>query len=270
MNDKKKFLFVVEGANREMSIFENLGSVFFNDKSDVIAIPVPVGMNIYMLYDIMKKDDFDTDIVEVLRENVEEAQEKLKGYTRDDFAEIYFFFDFDEHSNNLSNADNIKVLEEMLTMLNNETELGKLYISYPMVEAVRDYIADDCRVCSGGCFRNRNDFGTYKNDSAADTKHNKVKNYDFSNWKVVIANYIDRASCLFSFRNLNREDFIKNVIPLTIFVKEMNIYEKTEDIFILSCLPEFLIDYSENYWNASIGKRNKPFKYAKCNIKKKK
>ena len=41
---KKRFLFVVEGAKREMDIFDNFASVFFNDKSEVITLPVPADM----------------------------------------------------------------------------------------------------------------------------------------------------------------------------------------------------------------------------------
>ena len=113
MRDKKRrFLFVVEGAKREMDAFSNLASVFFNDKSDVIAIPVPANMNIYMLYDVMKKDGFETDIVEILKERVPKAKEILADYTRDMFAEVYFFFDFDEHSNNLRKTTNVEALKD--------------------------------------------------------------------------------------------------------------------------------------------------------------
>lgn len=258
MKGKKYFLFVVEGATRELGIFNNIKSVFFNDKSDVITIPVPAEMNIYMLYKILKKDNFEIDIVELLKEKVPKARKILEGYTRSSFAEVYFFFDFDEHSNNLHNKSNIEALSEMLEVFDNETELGKLYISYPMVEAIRDFNYSDCGTANGDCFRARSDFGTYKNDSGQIKSNNDISDYDFSNWKAMIANFIHRASCFFRINHINRQDFIELVNPLSVFRKEIEFYSKIEKIFILSCFPEFLIDYSENYWNAAIGKRKKP------------
>ena len=123
---KKRILFVVEGLRREMGIFDNLGTVFFNEKSDVITLPVPADMNIYMLYAAMKKDDFETDVMELLKERIPAAKKILEPYCRDDFAEVYFFFDFDAHSNNLHEMDNVDALREMLEKLNNETEMGKV------------------------------------------------------------------------------------------------------------------------------------------------
>ncbi len=268
MNEKKKrFLFVVEGAKREIDIFDYFASVFFNDKSEVITISAPADMNIYMLYDVLKKDNFETDIIEVLKEKVPKARKILKNFTRNSFAEVYLFFDFDAHANNLRKKSNIEVLEEMLKVFNNETELGKLYISYPMVEAIRDHDLNNCGVVSGSCFRNRTDFGTYKRDSANLIENNDVASYDFVKWMTAIRNYIYRSSCLFGKDKLDREDFVDSINPITIFNKQITIYEKSESIFILSCLPEFLIDYSTNYWDASIGKRKKPIHKKGCDKK---
>ena len=261
---KKRILFVVEGLRREMGIFDNLGTVFFNDKSDVIAIPVPADMNIYMLYAIMKEDGFETDVVELLKERIPAASNILEPYHRDDFAEIYFFFDFDEHSNNLHKTNNIAALREMLENLNNETEMGKLYVSYPMVEALRDYVASDCRVVSGSCLRHRKEFASYKQDSAVNPENNNVKDYVFSHWKEVLSCYVHRASCLFQSSELDYRSFVDEVTPSSIFEKQMLIYASSENVFILSCLPEFLIDYSSKYWNAAIGKRKKPIHHKEC------
>ena len=176
------------------------------------------------------------------------------------------FFDFDEHSNNLHKKSNVDALKEMLMVLNNETEMGKLYISYPMIEALRDYSSIDCGTANGNCFRARNEFGTYKNDSSCDDLNNDINNYDFSNWKNVIINYIFRSSCIFHLQQLDRETFINSVTPKSIFEKEMMIYKTSDSIFILSCLPEFLIDYSDNYWNAAIGRRKKPVTRKGCKL----
>lgn len=251
-------LFVVEGENREIDIFRNIENIFFSGKNKLLPIFVPAGMNIYMLYCKLREDNFETDVVELLRESSEEIAEKLKDYKREDFAEVYYFFDFDEHGNNIPKKlkkDNLEILNEMLTTFDNETESGKLYISYPMIEAVRDYKCDDCGVISGSCFRNRIDFGSYKHDSALETKNNDVNKYDYTNWRNATFNFICRVCCLFSLKTITREEYIKIVNPYSIFMKQLVLYDSKAEIFILSSLLEFLLDYFATFWNSVIGKR---------------
>ena len=264
---KKKILFVVEGAGREIGIFNNLSNVFFSHNSDVIAIPIPAGMNIYMLYNVMEKDGFETDVVEVLREKVVIAKEILKPYKRDDFAEIYFFFDFDEHSNNLAEGDNIAALKKMLGVFDNETELGKLYISYPMVEALRDFKGGSCQTNTLSCFRARDDFSSYKADSSNDPKTNAIKAYDYPTWMDIVANYVYRGACLFKISFLERDSFVEKISPLSIFESQMEIYSQNNEVFILSSLPEFLIDYSSKYWHGAVGNRKTPIHPKNCQRK---
>lgn len=264
---KKLFLFVIEGAEREKDYFSNFSSVFFNGKNEVITIYVPAEMNVYMLYDILKKDNFETDIVEVIKENIPKAEEILHNYARDSFAEIYLFFDFDEHANNLKEKENVDALREMLMLFDNETELGKLYISYPMVEALRDHVGDSCGIVSGGCSRNRNSFGDYKEDSSKNPSNNNVGKYDYPKWMSIIRNYVYRMSCLFSKKRLEHDDFLSTNNPLSIFNKQMAAYKLSDNIFVLSCFPEFLIDYSEKYWDESVGKRKRPVLRKGCSNK---
>lgn len=75
----------------------------------------------------------------MLREENVELKEQLAGLQRDDFSEIYLFFDYDGHQKNLGEFDSKDAIEQMLISFDNETENGKLYISYPMVEALRGF-----------------------------------------------------------------------------------------------------------------------------------
>ena len=166
MTKTDSLLFIVEGEKREQDLLSSL-SALFSPKSDPIIIPV--SMNIYMLYALLQKDGFYTDIVEVLREQVPAAKEKLQGYSRDSFSGVYLFFDFDKQANNLRNgteADYSNTLRKMLDRFGDATEDGKLYLSYPMVEAFRDFAPESCAIPSGKCFVKRDDFSDYKNASS--------------------------------------------------------------------------------------------------------
>ena len=70
---------------------------------------------------------------------IEINKEKLKDFKRSDFAQIYLFFDYDGHATNASD----KKITELLSFFNEETEKGKLYISYPMVESFKHIESTD-------------------------------------------------------------------------------------------------------------------------------
>ena len=138
MVDRDYKAFIVEGEVREPQIIDNISKVFFAHGNFKI-ITLPAEENIYMLWKKLKADDFDTDIIEVLRESNDVIREQLEGLSRDDFSEVYLFFDYDMHQTNLGKEDDADAVDQMLESFDNETENGKLYISYPMVEALRDY-----------------------------------------------------------------------------------------------------------------------------------
>ena len=132
MSNNELQLFVFEGNRAESKYVEKLEQNFLGKR---ISVKCVYDAEIYQLYKSLEKEDFDFDMVELLKERSEENAELLKDYTRNSFAYIYLFFDYDAHST-LANDDKIK---EMLKFFDNETENGLLYISYPMLEAIRHY-----------------------------------------------------------------------------------------------------------------------------------
>lgn len=123
-------LFILEGK-KEMSITNNLVNHFFNPEN--VVIQCAYCTTIYKLYNEISKDE-NLDIFVLLKE-MPENKDALKPYKRTDFSQIYLFFDYDGHA---TNADNTK-LEKAISLFDNETEFGKLFISYPMVEALKHY-----------------------------------------------------------------------------------------------------------------------------------
>lgn len=89
----------MKGDDREPQIIENISKVFFSHHNFKI-ISLPAGKNIYMLWNQLKSDDFETDIIEVVRESNEQSKKALKGLSREDFSEVYLLFDYDPHQRN--------------------------------------------------------------------------------------------------------------------------------------------------------------------------
>lgn len=194
MADKDYKAFIVEGEAREPQVIDNISKVFFK-YGNLKIITLPAGENIYMLWKKLKADDFDTDIIEVLRESNKKIREQLEGLSRDDFSEVFLFFDYDVHQTNLGKADDGDVINQMLESFDNETENGKLYISYPMVEALRDFEADKCGN-GDNCFVEISDLAEYKNISSRNSLNPHFRDYNIDVWKEIVNVFSMRISCL--------------------------------------------------------------------------
>lgn len=233
--------FIVEGEAREPQIIDNISKVFFSHRNYEI-ITLPAGENIYMLWKKLKEDDFDTDIIEVLRESSGEIRKQLETLSREDFSEVYLFFDYDTHQTNLGKNDDEDVLAQMLESFDNETENGKLYISYPMVEALRDFEPGVCG-SSENCFVPVEVLGEYKNISSARAYNPHFKEYKIDLWKEIIDVFAMRVSCLCGLSDtLDYEEYSMQINPYEIENLEKREL-KNKRVYILSAFPEFLIDY---------------------------
>lgn len=235
--------FIVEGEAREPLIIDNMKNIFFTNK-EITTITLPAEENIYMLWKALKEDDFETDIIEVLRERNRNIAVQLQDIGRDDFSEVYLFFDYDAHQDNLSETDEGDVIEQMLECFDNETENGKLYISYPMVEALRDYWSGTCTV--GECCKVQlADFIQYKDLSGKRALNPQFKTYVFEDWKSIIEVYSMRTSCLFASDDVFSYEQYRDDIcvePEKIYrLQKIQLHES--GVIVISAFPEFLVDY---------------------------
>lgn len=129
--NKKSILLVVEGQVAEPRI---LGSATHGILS-LIGSDYnihPFANSIYELYEAYRNGEYDN-LVSFLR-----AEKGLKlssnVLSRDAFSAIYLVFDYEPHYQKYSD----EVIKDLLNVFDNETDQGKLYINYPMVEAYYD------------------------------------------------------------------------------------------------------------------------------------
>ena len=139
-------LFVFEGKDDEPRIYKTLKHLFFNKNAEEIIICYC--NNIYSLYKKMKEYDVlggAADIVSVLKEEAAKHPENPYGLSNIRYSyqvsETYLFFDYDikrqDKSNRLTVKEQNEQIAELLEYFCNETDKGKLYINYPMVESFR-------------------------------------------------------------------------------------------------------------------------------------
>ena len=128
---KNKILLVVEGEKTEPKI---LGSAshgllsLIGANYEIVSFSNPI----YELYDAYINGEYD-DLVSYLRvEKGLKIDDKI--LSKNAFSSIYLVFDYEPHYQKYSD---IKI-KNMLSLFNDETRNGKLYINYPMVEAYFD------------------------------------------------------------------------------------------------------------------------------------
>lgn len=125
---RSKILLLVEGAKTDSRLMEHLLSVYGIDISHEI---VPYNTNIYVLYNEMFRDHdpASLDLLQVLRSH--EKDEKKKALFDQTFSDILLIFDLDPQDP----AFTAEKIIEMASYFTESTDMGKLYLNYPMVEA---------------------------------------------------------------------------------------------------------------------------------------
>jgi hypothetical protein len=127
-----KILFIFEGAKTEKHIFENLPEIF-NKKLMNGSIFTAHCTVIYKLWKDLSEDEYLSPF-ELIKNLNDKNKIALKGLIKDDISQIFLFFDYDGHDPTANDDTLIDILE----FFNEETDNGKLYINYPMVESIKD------------------------------------------------------------------------------------------------------------------------------------
>lgn len=125
---KAKILALVEGARIDTRLMEHLFRVYGIDAKYEI---VSYNTNIYTLYNEMFYDGKpgDMDLLQVLKEH--EQDEAKKKIFDQDFTDVLLIFDLDPQDSQFS-EDKISA---MMGYFIESTDMGKLYLNYPMIEA---------------------------------------------------------------------------------------------------------------------------------------
>lgn len=219
-------LFVLEG-HKEKSVVKGVQEFLMGDKTLITCV---FGTVVYALYNEMKKDA-DLDVFSLLKNRIKE----LQNFKRDAFSEIYLFFDYDNHS---SNASDVK-MESLLNIFDNETENGKLYVSYPMLEALKHYKnMQDFKEQIGKCSSN------YKKqvNEECDSRYKNFNSYDKAVWYELIEAHL----CKMNYIMTDEYTFpTKNFTQLSIFEKQKEKYLSIipYTVGVLSAFPIFAYDY---------------------------
>lgn len=239
--DKETILFIVEGEKTERLILDNLHNNFFKDvRTNSNYVFLPFKADIYQLYQKIEKDEFETEIVDLLMERDAEAKIKIEEVGKNTISQIFLFFDYDGHANNAED-EKIKTLIEIF---DNETNLGKIYISYPMVESLIDLKKnDDCnRRCKVPAKKNIH----YKRLVKEDTEFANLSTLDVSDWNIIAGHNLKKSNCIVSseYKLPIYDDYKDNITQAKIFEKQLEKHILMDShVAVLASFPFFLIDF---------------------------
>lgn len=233
-------LFVVEGPKTEPQFLESIKKCFFSDKN-IEFITLPNEGSIYQLFNEISIDD-DLDIFPLVKEKFSSTIPQLENIkNRDEISDIYFFFDYDGHASKANDNTIIKMLELFCC----ETDNGKLYISYPMVEANRHISDNENFNRTVFCVANGCDYKQIVNDSSSN-KYKQVKKFDRTVWLELIEKNLAKACYLISgeLRFPTPSETFQQLSQQNIFKIQSEKYIAQHGLVaILGSFPFFIVEY---------------------------
>jgi len=249
-------LLVFEGEKIEGQIFNSIERIFFPASNGRQIIRSSFKAEIYQLWNKIK-DDADLDIVEVLKQ---EPDSDIKNLARKDVSEVHLFFDHDghSHSDTMSIQDYNEMINKLLNTFNNEFEQGKLWLSYPMTEAIK-HCKNNPADCFKDAFLDMSDNINYKKIINEISHYKDIKRYDENTWHYLTMINIQRTFSLVnnSYEAVSDYQRIKHWFDQNAIIVNL-IQEKQYEKFILpnnkvvalSPFPLFLTNYfGERYFN---------------------
>lgn len=226
-----KILFVFEGEKTEVQLKEGITKHFLKKQT---TIHCAFCSEVYQLYEKIKKDQY-LDIF-VLLQKMTQNKENLSEYTREDFAEVYLFFDYDGHATNAKD----ETIQSLLELFNNETEAGKLFISYPMVEAIK-HISNKIDFKNLAVEAKKNIKYKSKVNEECDHTLKNLKRLTYQQWMQLVQNHLKKMN----FITTNQFILPQQHVPQSeIFDNQLKKYLDIDaTVAVLSAFPIFLFDY---------------------------
>lgn len=242
-------LFVFEGVKAEPMVFGSLEQLFLSGEEIRM---VKCSHDLPTLYNRLKGNGFDVFRSLPLTENGINVPDSTRLDTM--FSQIFLFFDYDfQNRIGLENVNTI--LEEMLEFFDNETDNGKLYVNYPMIESLKytktlpDANYWKYTVARQTCVEHKfkgeaevfacTEAKGYKFIDLSKTDENEVRN----NWAMLKEQNVSKANYIVSGKNIMPED--KDAVDqYAIFKAQKEKYVCANDeVAILNSFPIFIHDY---------------------------
>lgn len=231
MENKPKILVIVEGKKTDFRLMQRLFNIYnISDNHEIVSY----NTNIYNLYKEMfeNSDPSSYDLLQLLKEK--ETDNEKKKRLDDNYSDIILIFDFDPQDT-LFTSD--KILK-MLDYFKESSDMGKLYINYPMVESfyhmktIPDPNFLNLVITSDKIKNYKKIVGEVCHDQRKFARSKKENN-------IIIKSNFEKAKAIIN-------DDYNDIMLLN---KQCEILNKTNEIYVLCTCPFYILDYNPNLCN---------------------
>ena len=239
-----KVLIVLEGEQPEGNTLARLQRAFPEELADLSEdlVEYVYSSHIYGLYNKLKEDDGFSDVIEVLKE-LYPKDDTLQNTKREDISQVFLFFDLDIHKQPIDKS--CDQLNELVQFFDNETENGKLFLSYPMAEAINicdienGLMSDDRKLFSiDKCVDDG--FKHFANDLNRDSNTICRANCR-ENWLIISKANYEKAKWL--TKTPTGTLLLEQMQQLTILQHQQVLIKNEGIVATLSAFPFFLLEY---------------------------
>ena len=241
-------LCITEGEKADPKILKQLVNEFHLVPRNNVKI-VPICLNIYNLYHRMsqKSDDNNFDgnfldvfsvIQEISKEQPSSLNQDFLQLNRNQVSEIFLFFDYDGHDTLAPEYPDC--INNMLNLFNNETENGKLYINYPMVESYKHPLR-------AGESVDIHPITHYKEyvSSICDCSYNQISKLKKSDWMAIFIEHIKATNYLFNSSYCIPVSYTNSLemSQVEIYSNQKSKYILSNKVMVLNSFAWFLLEY---------------------------
>ena len=236
----------MEGEKPEENTLARLQRAFPEELADLSEdlVEYVYSSHIYGLYNKLKEDNGFSDVIEVLKELYPE-DDVLQNTNREDISQVYLFFDLDIHKQPIEKS--CKQLNELIKFFDNETENGKLFLSYPMAEAInicdieKGLMSDDRKLFSlDKCADNG--FKHFADDLNRNSKTICRAN-SRENWLIISKANYEKAQWLMHLTSEKSFSVLDQMQQDAILQHQQKLIKQDNVVATLSAFPFFLLEY---------------------------
>lgn len=233
---KRRILLLVEGERTDVALMERLLNIYSIDARREI---VPYRTNIYTLYmEMFRENDPEVfNLLQVLK--AREPDEERKTIFDESYSDILLIFDLDPQATDFA-PEKISRMAEYFV---ESSDMGKLYINYPMVEAFY-HMTDIPDPYFASCYASLEELvaGTYKMRVNQENRNRDYRKFATSREEcnIAIRQNIDKAL------HLTNGDPIEGLLPeqRKLLATQLDFLRKDQKVAVLSTCVFFIPEYN--------------------------
>lgn len=249
-----KILIITEGKKPENRIIDSIReSLGYTPCKKYEFVWGYWGAGILDLYDKLVQDD-EQDYLPLLKRNKDNFE--LQDYSVDDFGQIFLFFDFDPQSQTEKNDEGQEKgvinfaarIKEILMKCSDETSpFGKLFLSYPMIEAYLSFPYK--RECNSiECFFDEHSSKVFASRMHSINTSASIHHHSDGFWNKVLSYHLNKI-CLFMGIS-NTYGSISKLETIDVYNKQQEMRAKSDLYFALSPISLFMLSiYGQHFYS---------------------